>query len=323
MEFKHQPVLLKEVLDYLPSKTGIFVDGTLGGGGHTKTLLEKSQMKVIGIDQDLEAIFAAKKNLGVFADRIEFVHDNFSNLPEILQSKKINKVDAILLDLGVSSYQLDNKARGFSFQEDAPLDMRMNQSAKESAAEIINNYPEEDLAGIFYDYGEERNSRKIAKNIVLTRKERKIETTNQLVKIVESSFPANYKNKYKIHPATRVFQALRIETNNELNILKEFIPTAAEFLAGDGRLLIISFHSLEDRIVKHAFRDLEEKYSDQYKHQIFSSEGAFNALSSPSAKLSESCYKVLTKKPIEAEGEEIRQNPRSRSAKLRVLKKLI
>jgi 16S rRNA (cytosine1402-N4)-methyltransferase len=172
----------------------------------------------------------------------------------------------------------------------------MNQNIGESAAEIINNYPEEDLAGIFYDYGEERNSRRIAKNIVLARKEEKIQTTNQLSKIVESSFPANYKNKYKIHPATRVFQALRIETNNELNILQEFIPKAAEFLAGDGRLLIISFHSLEDRIVKHAFRDLQKKYPEKYK--------------------------VLTRKPIEAEGEETVQNPRARSAKMRVLERL-
>jgi len=302
MEFKHQPVLLNEVLEYIPDNVGIFVDGTLGGGGHTRALIEKLSAnscqlsaRIIGIDQDLEAIFATKSNLAEFANQIEFVHDNFSNLPKILEAKNINKVDTILLDLGVSSYQLDNVARGFSFRDNAPLDMRMDQSAKESATEIVNNYPEEDLAGIFYDWGEERNSRKIAKNIVLARKESKIETTNQLSKIVESSFPANYKNKYKIHPATRVFQALRIETNNELNILKEFIPKAVEFLAGDGRLLIITFHSLEDRIVKHAFRDLEEKYPEKYK--------------------------VLTKKPITASEEEIAQNPRSRSAKMRVLEK--
>jgi len=302
MEFKHQPVLLKEVLEYLPlKKDGIFVDGTLGGGGHSEALLRelkvKSQKsKVIGIDQDLEAIFAAKENLSDFKDRVDFVHDNYSNLPEILKSKSIDKVDGILLDLGVSSYQLDNKDRGFSFLADAPLDMRMNQSETESAADIINNYTEEDLAGIFYDYGGERNSRKIAKNIVLARKEKRIETTTELTKIVEQSFPASYKNKYKIHPATRVFQALRIETNNELNILKEFIPKAADLLTSGGRLLIISFHSLEDGIVKHAFRDLENNPQDKYK--------------------------VLTKKPITATEDEIRQNPRSRSAKLRVLERI-
>ncbi|MEI6144680.1 MAG: 16S rRNA (cytosine(1402)-N(4))-methyltransferase RsmH, partial [Candidatus Berkelbacteria bacterium] len=266
----------------------------------TRTSLEKLQVKsnklqVIGIDQDLEAIFAAKENLKEFSDQVEFVHDNYSNLPEILKSKNIEKVDGILLDLGVSSYQLDNKDRGFSFLADAPLDMRMNQSDTESAADIINNYSEEDLAGIFYDWGEERNSRKIAKNIVLARKEQRIETTNDLTKIVEQSFPASYKNKYKIHPATRVFQALRIETNNELNILKEFIPEAADLLADGGRLLIISFHSLEDGIVKHAFRDLEQNFPDDYK--------------------------VLTKKPIVATEDETRENPRSRSAKLRVLQK--
>jgi len=297
MEFKHQPVLLKEVLEHLPSRPdGVFVDGTLGGGGHAKAILENSQLKIIGIDQDLEAIFAAKENLSDFSDRVEFVHDNYSKLPEILSSKKIDSIDGILLDLGVSSYQLDNKKRGFSFQENAPLDMRMNQKDLESATDIINNYSEDDLAGIFYDYGGERNSRKIAKNIVLARNEKRIETTSELSKIVEASFPSSYKYKYKIHPATRVFQALRIETNNELNVLQEFIPKAAELLAGDGRLEIISFHSLEDRIVKHTFRELEEKYNDKYK--------------------------VLTKKPIVATEEEITKNPRSRSAKLRVLEKI-
>lgn len=297
MEFKHQSVLLKEVLKYFQlGKDSIFVDGTLGGGGHAKAILEKTPGRVIGIDQDLEAIFAAKENLDAFKDHVEFVHDNYSNLPKILKSKGIEKVDGILLDLGVSSYQLDNKDRGFSFLADAPLDMRMNQSETESATDIINNYSETDLAGIFYDYGGERNSRKIAKNIVEARKTGRIETTNELSKIVEQSFPASYKNKYKIHPATRVFQALRIETNNELNVLKEFIPNAAELLADDGRLLIISFHSLEDGIVKHAFRDLENNFPDKFK--------------------------VLMKKPITATEDEIRENPRSRSAKLRVLEKI-
>jgi len=301
MEFKHQPVLLKEVLSYLSIKDGgVFVDGTLGSGSHSKAILlqttnHKLPTKLIGIDQDLEAIFAAKETLKEFSDQIEFVHDNYLNLPEILKSKNIEKVDGILLDLGVSSYQLDNKKRGFSFQEDAPLDMRMNQKDKESATDIINNYSEDDLAGIFYDYGGERNSRKIAKNIILARNEKKIETTGELAKIVELSFPASYKYKYKIHPATRVFQALRIETNNELNVLEEFIPRAAELLAENGRLEIISFHSLEDRIVKHTFRELEEKYPEKYK--------------------------VVTKKPIVAAEEEISENPRSRSAKLRVLEK--
>ena len=299
MEFKHQPVLVKEVLEYIPRKfNGIFVDGTLGGGGHSKALLCESKAlsrksKVVGIDRDLEAIFAAKKNLAEFESQITFIHDNYSNIPKILKSQGIDKVDFILLDLGVSSYQLDNPKRGFTFQTDSPLDMRMNQKDEQSAADIVNYYSEKDLADIFYDYGGERNSRKIAKMIVEGRKEKKISTTAELSEIVEMSFPTNYKGKYKINPATRVFQALRIETNNELNILKEFIPEAAKLLAGDGRLAIISFHSGEDRIVKHTFRKLEEENKEQYK--------------------------VLTKKPTVAGDEELKTNPRSRSAKLRVL----
>lgn len=302
MEFKHQPVLVKEVLEYIPRKSdGIFVDGTLGGGGHSKALLCESKAKslkskVIGIDRDLEAIFAAKKNLAEFKSQITFIHDNYSNISKILKSQEIDKVDFILLDLGVSSYQLDNPKRGFTFQTDSPLDMRMNQKDEQSAADIVNYYSEKDLADIFYDYGGERNSRKIAKNIVEGRKKKKISTTAELSDIVEMSFPTNYKGKYKINPATRVFQALRIETNNELNILREFIPEAAKLLAGDGRLAIISFHSGEDRIVKHAFRKLEEENKEQYK--------------------------ALTKKPTVAGDEELKTNPRSRSAKLRVLKKL-
>ncbi len=301
VDFSHKPVMVSEVLEYLPLKTGgILIDGTLGGGGHSEALLRKSKiksqkLKVIGIDRDLEAIFAAKNNLAEFADQITFIHDNFSNLPSILKSQEIDKIDGILLDLGVSSYQLDNAKRGFSFQNNAPLDMRMNRSDKESAADIVNNYSENDLADIFYDWGGERNSRRIAKNIVEGRKKNKITTTGQLSAIIESSFPANYKNKYKIHPATRVFQALRIEVNDELKVLENFIPKAAELLAGDGRLMIISFHSLEDRIVKHSFRKLEEENNEKFK--------------------------VLTKKPITASEEEIAQNPRSRSAKLRVLEK--
>lgn len=303
MEFKHQPVLLKEVLEYLPKNGEIFVDGTLGGGGHTRALLEKLSAnscqlpaKVIAIDRDLEAIFAAKQNLSKYEKRITFIHDNYSNIPNILKSQGIDKVDFILLDLGVSSYQLDNPKRGFTFQADSPLDMRMNQEDQQTAADIVNYYPEKDLADIFYEYGGERNSRKIAKNLVIARQKKKIMTTSELSDIVEKSFPINYSGKYKINPATRVFQALRIETNNELNILKEFIPKAVKLLAGDGRLAIISFHSGEDRIIKHTFRELEANNKEEYK--------------------------VLTKKPIVAGDEETKANPRSRSAKLRVLKRI-
>jgi 16S rRNA (cytosine1402-N4)-methyltransferase len=301
MEFKHQSVLLKEVLQYLPAKEGsIFVDGTLGGGGHTLAIASRFKnsnlkFKAIGVDRDLEAIFAAKKNLAKFEKQIIFIHDNYSNIPKILKSQEIEKVDFILLDLGVSSYQLDNPDRGFTFQSDAPLDMRMNQKDDLVAVNIVNYYSEKDLADIFYQYGDERNSRKIAGNIIESRKKNKIQTTKELSRIVERSFPANYKGKYKIHPATRIFQALRIETNDELNILQEFIPKAAELLAKDGRFLVISFHSGEDRIVKHTFRELEKNNKEKYK--------------------------VLTKKPIIAGDDEIKANPRSHSAKLRILKK--
>lgn len=301
ISFSHQPVMVSEVLKYSsPSMTSlgslkdvVFVDGTLGGGGHAKALLSQFKIRLIGIDQDLEAIFAAKKNLAEFADQVIFVHDNFSNLPAILESQGIDKVDGILLDLGVSSYQFDNPSRGFSFQKNGPLDMRMNQEDEKTAGDIINFYDEKELSDIFYKFGEERYSRQIARNII---KSRPIATTSQLVEVIKKSTPPKYRFGSKIHFATRVFQALRIEVNNELKVLKDFIPKAAEFLAGDGRLVIISFHSLEDRIVKHNFRELAKNNNEKFK--------------------------VITKKPITASEEEITANPRARSAKMRVLERI-
>lgn len=289
--------MVSEVLEFLqPKAGGIYVDGTLGGGGHAKALLSQLKTKLIGIDQDLEAIFAAKKNLAGFGENVIFVHDNFSNLPAILKSQGIDKVDGILLDLGVSSYQFDNPKRGFSFQNDAPLDMRMDQEQEKTAGDIINFYDEKELADIFYKFGEERYSRQIAKRVVGARGQSPIKTTGELVEIIKSATPPKYRFGSKIHFATRVFQALRIEVNDELKVLEEFVPKAAELLAGDGRLVIISFHSLEDRIVKHSFRDLEEKNNGKFK--------------------------VLTKKPIMVTEEEIATNPRSRSAKMRALRKV-
>jgi len=301
IDFQHQSVMIKEVLKYLaPKAGGIYVDGTLGGGGHTRALLEKLSAnslqltaKIIGIDKDLEAIFAAKKNLADFKDNIIFVHDNFSNLPAILKSQGIDKVDGILLDLGVSSYQLENPERGFSFQANAPLDMRMDQRQKFSADDVINFYDEKELADVFYNYGEERYSRQIARRIIEARKTISIRTTGQLVEIIKKSTPPKYRFGGKIHFATRVFQALRIEVNNELEILEDFIPRAAQILAGDGRLVITSFHSLEDRIVKHSFRNLADN--------------------NPAS------FKILTKKPLTPMEGEIVSNPRARSAKMRVL----
>jgi len=301
IDFQHQSVMIKEVLEYLaPKAGGIYVDGTLGGGGHTRALLEKLSAnslqltaKIIGIDKDLEAIFAAKKNLADFKDNIIFVHDNFSNLTAILKSQEVDKVDGILLDLGVSSYQLENPERGFSFQANAPLDMRMDQRQKFSADDVINFYDEKELADVFYNYGEERYSRQIARRIIEARKTISIRTTGQLVEIIKKSTPPKYRFGGKIHFATRVFQALRIEVNNELEILEDFIPRAAQILTGDGRLEIISFHSLEDRIVKHSFRNLADN--------------------NPAS------FKILTKKPLTPMEGEIVSNPRARSAKMRVL----
>jgi len=214
-------------------------------------------------------------------------------LPEILHSKNIEKVDGILLDLGVSSYQLDNSERGFSFQNNAPLDMRMNQENEKTAGDIINFYDEKKLAEIFYKFGEERYSRQIARKIA---EKRPVKSTSELVEIIKSATPPKYRFGSRIHFSTRVFQALRIETNDELKVLEEFIPAAAELLNSGGRLMIISFHSLEDRIVKHTFRNLENNFTEKFK--------------------------VLTKKPIIASEDEIRENPRSRSAKMRVLEKI-
>ncbi|TSC93230.1 MAG: S-adenosyl-methyltransferase MraW [Candidatus Berkelbacteria bacterium Athens1014_28] len=309
MEYTHKPVLLNEFLENVPKKVGpaqskvegVFVDGTLGGGSHTKALLlqlkvKSKKLKVVGIDRDLEAIFAAKKNLLDFEKQITFIHDNYTAMPIILKNLKIKKVDLIFLDLGVSSYQFDNPERGFSFQNNAPLDMRMDQSQKITAGEIVNYYKENELSGIFFKFGEERFSRQIARKIVEKRKEKPIKTTKELVEIIKSATPPKNRFSQKIHFATRVFQALRIEVNDELKNLEGFIPKAIEFLNPGGRLIIISFHSLEDRIVKHTFRKLAEDYPENYK--------------------------VLTKKPIIACAEEVRENPRSRSAKMRVLEKI-
>jgi len=314
IQFQHKPVMVGGVLEYLrPKAGGIYVDGTLGGGGHTKAILKTANCRIIGIDRDLEAIFAAKKNLADYKDQVTFVHNNFSNLPAILRSLDIPKVDGILLDLGVSSHQLESPSRGFSFQKDAPLDMRMDQRDDLTAGKIINFYDEKKLADLFYKYGEERYSRQIAKKIIERRGQsprrglspiRPIRTTDELVEIIKSATPPEYRFNLpasrqgsKIHFATRVFQALRIEVNDELKILEDFIPKAAQLLAKDGRLLIISFHSLEDRIVKHTFRDLAQNNPKKYK--------------------------ILTKKPITPSVEEITRNPRSRSAKMRVLEKTI
>ena len=307
----HQSVLLAESVEMLaPENGGIFVDGTLGLGGHTEAILETSpNTKVIGIDQDTEAIAYAKKRLERFGERFEIYHANFSEIAEVLREAKVEKVDGVLADLGVSSLQLDSETRGFSFRYDAPLDMRMNaDSDEETVAELLETISEFELARIIYEYGEERFSRRIARRIIERRERGELpKTTKELAEIVARVVPKSKKDK--IHPATRTFQALRIAVNKELEIIEDFIKTAIENLNENGRLAIISFHSLEDRIVKHTFQKLAGKCDCPPNFPICVC-GA------------EKKVEILTKKPIVPGEIEIEENPRARSAKLRVCRKL-
>jgi 16S rRNA (cytosine1402-N4)-methyltransferase len=278
--FSHIPVLPKEVIEGLHIKAGgHYLDATVGGGGHTKLILESGlDVKVTAFDQDEDALAAAKKELAEYGEKVEFIHTNFAtyNYPK-------NQFDGILADLGVSSHHLDTAARGFSFRNEGSLDMRMNQQQPLTAADVINDWQEADLVEIFFKYGEERLSRRIVRRII---QRRPFQTTTELANAIASAVPPKYRYA-RIHPATRVFQALRIAVNDELGALSTFLDKAPPALAPDGRLVVISFHSLEDRLVKHSLRDSE-------------------------------LLQVITKKPIIAREEEIIENARSRSAKLRV-----
>lgn len=306
MEFKHKSVLLEECIENLKIKSsGIYVDGTLGGGGHSYNILKElnSDGILIGIDRDEEAIDAAKEKLKKFKN-FYTVHDNHSNISNILEELEIDKVDGILLDLGVSSYQLDNADRGFSYMKDAPLDMRMNKSDVLTAFDIVNKYSEEELVKIFFEYGEEKFSKRIAKNICEKRKEKEIQTTIELVEVIKEAMPSKAL-KEKQHPAKRVFQAIRIEVNQELTLLKKAVIDSIKSLKPGGRLAIITFHSLEDKIVKHTFEDMQGKCTCPKSLPIcvcnYTSYG-----------------KVITKKPVISNEKELEDNPRARSAKLRV-----
>lgn len=309
MEFKHKPVLLDECIEGLNIKPdGIYVDGTLGGAGHSSHIIQKlsENGKLIGIDRDKEAIAAAEKKLKEYSNKIIY-HGNHDDIKKILEDLNIGKVDGILLDLGVSSYQLDEAERGFSYMLDSKLDMRMNREDKLSAYEVVNKYSEESLSKIFFDYGEERYSKKIAARICEIRKTKPIETTFELVSIIKSSIPFKATLE-KQHPAKRVFQAIRIEVNNELDRLKEAIIDSVSCLNTSGRLLIITFHSLEDRIVKHTFEELEGRCTCPSGFPVcvcgYVSHG-----------------KNVTRKPIVSEESELDENPRARSAKLRIFEK--
>lgn len=305
MEFKHRPVLLNECIKELNIKpNGTYVDGTLGGAGHSEQILKRlsSEGLLIGIDRDLEAIRAAKKRLQEYSN-IEYVHGNHDDIQRILKDLNLEEVDGILLDLGVSSYQLDEHARGFSYMGDAKLDMRMDQQQHLTAEIIVNTYAEEKLAKIIYEYGEERFSKVIARNICKYRKEQIIETTGQLVDIIKNSIPKAKQNEG--HPAKRTFQAIRIEVNNEIEPLKNTVRDAVKMLKNGGRLVIITFHSLEDRAVKEVMVELEGRCTcpKELPYCVcgYTSWG-----------------KIITRKPILPTRKELEENSRSKSAKLRV-----
>lgn len=312
MEFKHIPVLFHEIMDIMAPQPGeIFVDCTLGGGGHSRGFLERlgDHGRLIGIDQDTNALLAAGENLKEFGDRVTYVHSNYNNLDAILDQYAPDGVDGILFDIGVSSHQLDEKERGFSYMQDAPLDMRMNQTQKFNAWDVVNTYSEEDLHRILKEYGEERWAKRIAKFIVAFRQEKPIDTTGELVDIIKRAIPKGAREEGS-HPAKRTFQAIRIEVNDELGVLTRTISVAAKHLKKGGRLGIISFHSLEDRIVKEQFRYLASDC-------ICPPELPFCQCD----KVSE--VKILTRKPVTATQEELEANSRSKSAKFRAVEKLV
>ena len=259
MEFNHKPVLLKECIEGLNIKEdGVYVDGTLGGAGHSKEILKRLSDKgtLIGIDRDIDALNAAKMNLAEF-NNVKYVHGNHDDIKTILNDLDIEKVDGILLDVGVSSYQLDERERGFSYLGENRLDMRMDKSQELTAEKVVNEYPEDKLLRIIYEYGEERFAKNIVRNIVKQRKIKPIETTNELVKIIEESIPKAKQNNG--HPAKRTFQAIRIEVNDEIRPLYNTVINSINCLKENGRLCIITFHSLEDRAVKEAFKDAMRK----------------------------------------------------------------
>jgi len=305
MKAPHIPVLLSEILQQFEGKKlRTFLDGTLGAAGHAAAILQAHPEieKYIGCDRDQNALHIAEKTLEPWQKKVELVHSNFSEIQQILKDKKVPCVDGILLDLGVSSMQLDQGERGFSFSKEADLDMRMDQTQSLTAAEIVNQFPEKDLQQIFRDLGEEPYWKKIASAIVRARTEKTIQTTKELAEIIQRVS----RGKKGLHPATLVFQALRIYVNKELESLEKGIENAIEALSPDGRLAVISFHSLEDRIVKNTFKAFSGR--KMYIDQVHSQKTA--------------TLKVLTKKPITPSNAEIKKNPRSRSAKLRVAEKL-
>lgn len=310
MEFKHKSVLLDETIDSLNIKPdGIYVDGTLGGGGHSleicKRLSEKGRL--IGIDQDLDAIAAATERLKDYKDRVTIVHSNYQDIDAVLKNCSVSGVDGIVLDLGVSSYQLDNVERGFTYREDTPLDMRMNQESTMTAKDIVNEYSEMDLYHVIRDYGEDSFAKNIAKHIVKARQEQVIETTGQLNEIIKAAIPAKVRQGQG-HPSKKTFQAIRIELNHELDVLENSLDTMISWLNPDGRLSVITFHSLEDRIVKTIFKRNMNPCTCPPEFPVCV------CGKKPTGK-------VITRKPIVPSEQELAENSRAKSSKLRVFEK--
>ena len=306
--FHHVPIMVSEVLTLLePARGGIFVDGTLGGGGHAEAVLSAmpESGRLFGIDRDDEALRAAGARLARFGDRFTAIKGNFFDMKSLLRDRGVDKVDGILLDLGVSSHQLDAAERGFSYKAEAPLDMRMDQSAPLTARTVVNTWSESELKRIFYEYGEEKFSAKIANRIVERRREQPIETTTELAELIKGAIPAKFRNEPQ-HPARRCFQAIRIAVNGELDGLYDAIVSAHDLLNPGGRLAILTFHSLEDRIVKNAFRTFENPCTCPKSAPVCI------CGKKPTAK-------VLTRHPLVASEAEQKENSRATSAKLRAI----
>ena len=310
MSFEHKPVLLREVIEGLNIRpNGIYVDGTLGGAGHSFEIVRRLSLdgRLVGIDRDEAAVEAAAKRLEPYADRVTIVRGNYLDTPSILQDLGIGSMDGMLLDIGVSSHQFDEADRGFSYREDAPLDMRMDRRDQLTAADVVNSYSEAELFRIIRDYGEDQFAKNIAKHIVMYRQKKPVETTLELSEIIRGAIPAKMREG-KGHPAKKTFQAIRIEVNHELEILKDSIDSLIDLLAPGGRLCIITFHSLEDRIVKNAFRTAEDPCICPKDFPV--------CVCGRKPK-----GKVITRKPVTASAEELEENNRAHSAKLRIFEK--
>lgn len=302
-KFKHVTVLKHEMIDGVFRGNGIYVDLTLGGGGHSAEILKRGGF-VVGIDRDEDALRAAEKRLSAISGNFKLVKSNFSDLKAVLQNLGVKKADGIMADLGVSSYQLDTAERGFSYMHDAPLDMRMDKSAGLSAFDVVNGYSAKELERVIKNYGEERWAKRIAEFIVNTRENKKIETTGELVSVIKAAVPKGARQDGP-HPAKRTFQALRIEVNGELTVLEQTVRDAADVLAEGARMGIIAFHSLEDRIVKNTFRQLESGCTCPPEFPVCVCGGKPK-------------IRIITRKPLLPSEEEISENPRARSAKLRI-----